>query len=232
MLESARTKPGSVTELTKSRGSAVNTYYYGSFGDDSPASSETVSNPFHFTARERDSETKLYYYRARYYDPLFGRFLSEDPLGMKDEDSTYVYVDNDPALFRDPGGEQAQALAIPFGPPGWAVAGAITVAVVLATPQGRQATVDFLKALQSAAESVPRTVCKVPSFDELDKNCRPGRRLVQPATARRFRGGTSIEQEYICASGTYTGHTIIDRNGRIVHDHVRPGPPKGGGGED
>jgi RHS repeat-associated protein len=31
------------------------------------------------TAREFDSETSLYYYRARYYDPGTGRFLSEDP---------------------------------------------------------------------------------------------------------------------------------------------------------
>jgi len=30
-------------------------------------------------ARESDAETGLYYYRARYYDPAAGRFLSEDP---------------------------------------------------------------------------------------------------------------------------------------------------------
>jgi RHS repeat-associated protein len=87
---------GSVTELTKSGGSVANTYYYGSFGDDSPASSETVANPFHFTARERDSETKLYYYRARYYDPLFGRFLSEDPVRFETGNNFYRYVFNDP----------------------------------------------------------------------------------------------------------------------------------------
>lgn len=33
-----------------------------------------------FTGREWDPETGLYYYRARYYDPKVGRFLSEDPL--------------------------------------------------------------------------------------------------------------------------------------------------------
>ena len=35
-----------------------------------------------FTGREWDSETNLYYYRARYYDPKIGRFLGEDPFGM------------------------------------------------------------------------------------------------------------------------------------------------------
>jgi RHS repeat-associated protein len=92
---------GSVTELTKSRGSVANTYFYGSFGDDSPASSETVANPFHFTARERDSETKLYYYHARYYDPLFGRFLSEDPIRSKAGNEFYLHVKNRPTVSRD-----------------------------------------------------------------------------------------------------------------------------------
>ena len=33
-----------------------------------------------FAAPESDIETDLYYYRARYYDPAAGRFLSEDPV--------------------------------------------------------------------------------------------------------------------------------------------------------
>src|SRR5579863_2962864 len=63
---------GSIVALTSSRGSAVNTYFeYNTFGAD-PDASETVANPFRFTGREWDSATSLYYYRARYYDPLFG----------------------------------------------------------------------------------------------------------------------------------------------------------------
>jgi RHS repeat-associated protein len=45
------------------------------------------------------------YYRARYYDPSIGRFISEDPIGF-DGDGTnfYAYVRNDPANSIDPWG--------------------------------------------------------------------------------------------------------------------------------
>ena len=57
------------------------------------------------------------YYRARYYDPSTGRFLSEDPLGF-DGDGTnfYAYIDNSPVNFDDPSGEQSGATA-PSTPP-------------------------------------------------------------------------------------------------------------------
>src|SRR5262249_51657550 len=70
---------GSVTSLSNSSGSIANSYTYDSFGNLN-ASSGSLVNPFQFTAREFDSESALYFYRARYYDPGTGRFLSEDPL--------------------------------------------------------------------------------------------------------------------------------------------------------
>ncbi|HKV61522.1 MAG TPA: RHS repeat-associated core domain-containing protein [Candidatus Acidoferrum sp.] len=53
---------------------------------------------------ESDSETGLYYYRARYYDPTVGRFMSEDPTGFKGGSNFYPYVTNDPANQTDPMG--------------------------------------------------------------------------------------------------------------------------------
>jgi RHS repeat-associated protein len=98
---------GSVVALTKSNGSAVNTYFgYNTFGG-MPAPTETVANPFRFTGREWDSETGLYYYRARYYDPLWGRFLSEDPLRSRSGPNFYNYVHNRPTILRDPTGRFA-----------------------------------------------------------------------------------------------------------------------------
>jgi RHS repeat-associated protein len=39
-----------------------------------------AANGYAFTGREWDAETGLFYYRARYYDPKIGRFISEDPI--------------------------------------------------------------------------------------------------------------------------------------------------------
>ncbi len=43
-------------------------------------------------------------YRATYYDPITGRFLSRDPAGMVDGPNVYAYVGNNPVSSRDPSG--------------------------------------------------------------------------------------------------------------------------------
>ncbi len=63
-----------------------------------------LTNPFQYTARESDTETGLYYYRARYYDPSVGRFLSEDSIRFDGGANFYGYVGNDPGLLTDPYG--------------------------------------------------------------------------------------------------------------------------------
>jgi RHS repeat-associated protein len=55
-------------------------------------------------AREFDQETGLYYYRARYYDPQPGRFLSEDPIKFQGGTNFYRYSLNSPVTFSDPFG--------------------------------------------------------------------------------------------------------------------------------
>lgn len=44
------------------------------------------------------------YYRARYYDPTTGRFLSEDEIGNDEGANLYLYVVNSPIDLRDPTG--------------------------------------------------------------------------------------------------------------------------------
>jgi len=57
--------------------------------------------------REFDSDTQLYYFRSRYYDPAAGRFLSPDSTGFKGGDSNlYRFVNNNPANLHDPRGTE------------------------------------------------------------------------------------------------------------------------------
>ncbi len=94
---------GSVTRLTDSAQASVNTYRYDAWGR-ATTESETVSSPFRFTGREKDSGTPLYYYRARTYDSDTGRFTSKDPAGMVDGPNLYNYGGGNAVSRVDPSG--------------------------------------------------------------------------------------------------------------------------------
>jgi RHS repeat-associated protein len=84
---------GSITSLANGAGALAQTYTVDSFGKQT-GSSGSVANPFQYTGREFDSDTGLYYYRARYYDQGSGRFLSEDPVRSPVQTNGYKYVRN------------------------------------------------------------------------------------------------------------------------------------------
>ncbi|WP_084084416.1 RHS repeat-associated core domain-containing protein [Cupriavidus sp. USMAA2-4] len=67
------------------------------------ASGEVSGNAFQYTGRENDG-AGLYYYRARYYHPGFGRFISEDPIGLAGGINLYGYVGGDTISRIDPFG--------------------------------------------------------------------------------------------------------------------------------
>jgi RHS repeat-associated protein len=96
---------GSITSLSNAAGSLVQTYTLDPFGNET-ASSGSLTNPFGFTGREFDSETNLYFYRARYYDPTIGRFTKEDPIRFGGGDPNfYSYVSQSPINFADASGK-------------------------------------------------------------------------------------------------------------------------------
>jgi RHS repeat-associated protein len=95
---------GSVTSLTNPAGAVGATYGYDTFGN-LITSTGTLTNSFQYTGREFDTETSLYYYRARYYDPSTGRFLGEDPAHLGGGQlNFYSYVLNNPLRYADPSG--------------------------------------------------------------------------------------------------------------------------------
>jgi RHS repeat-associated protein len=93
---------GSVISITDQNKNVMQNYEYDSFGMfKSPA---TFTNSYTYTGREWDKETGLYYYRARYYDPMEGRFISKDPIGFSGGVNFYDYALSNPINYTDPSG--------------------------------------------------------------------------------------------------------------------------------
>jgi RHS repeat-associated protein len=98
---------GTVTDVIDSQGQVLNHLVYDSFGKVVSQSDVNVEFRYGFTGRERDEETGLDYYRARYYDSANGRFVSEDPLGFGAGDGNLTrYVGNSPTNYIDFTGEE------------------------------------------------------------------------------------------------------------------------------
>jgi RHS repeat-associated protein len=104
---------GSVVKTTNSAGAIVASRRYDAFGNLELG----AANGFAFTGREWDADAGLAYYRARYYDPKVGRFLSEDPIGLDGGVNLYEYVLSNPARWIDPLGFGAVAPTTPAPPP-------------------------------------------------------------------------------------------------------------------
>jgi RHS repeat-associated protein len=66
---------------------------------------ESITNPLRFTAQYQDSESGLYYLRARYYDPSTGQFISRDP-AVASTRQPYAYATGNPINDSDPSGRQ------------------------------------------------------------------------------------------------------------------------------
>jgi RHS repeat-associated protein len=114
---------GSVIAQTNDQQGIQNFYAYTPYGEVQPLGPDD-NNPIQYTAREND-QTGLYYYRARYYDPVLKRFISEDPIGLGGGLNPYAYVGGNPISYTDPTGENPLAVAAGIG----AVVGGISGAI-------------------------------------------------------------------------------------------------------
>ena len=97
---------GTVHALVDSSGAAVERYRYDAWGNVTrrePLSSAPSApfNRFLFHGREYSYATGFYNFRARWYDPAAGRWLSKDPIGLAGGLNLYEFCGNDPANFID-----------------------------------------------------------------------------------------------------------------------------------
>jgi RHS repeat-associated protein len=97
---------GTPQELTDHEGSVAWSAQYKAWGEAREAISEAgrragFRNPIRFQGQYFDEETGLHYNRYRYYEPVSGRFVSGDPIGLEGGTNLHVFVPN-PVLWVDP----------------------------------------------------------------------------------------------------------------------------------
>jgi RHS repeat-associated protein len=97
---------GTTSALTDASGDITATLDYDSFGK---VTSGAATTRYTYSGREIDPETALMYYRARFFDPQVGRFISEDPIGLSGGMNLFTYVANNPVSFTDPSGTQIRS---------------------------------------------------------------------------------------------------------------------------
>jgi type VI secretion system secreted protein VgrG len=93
-----------------------------------------IDNPIRFPGQYFDVESGLHYNRFRYYDPETGRYVNQDPIGLRGGVNSYVYANNLPVLKIDPKGLEAATAGAVIGtaiePGGGTIVGAIIGAIV------------------------------------------------------------------------------------------------------
>nr|MCR5752958.1 RHS domain-containing protein [Kiritimatiellia bacterium] len=94
---------GSVLAVTDANGNLVERYEYDAWGkvlsgtdaNGNALTRSAIGNRILWQAREYSWTTGLYYFRNRWYDPVIGRWISKDPIGLSGGMNLYVACRND-----------------------------------------------------------------------------------------------------------------------------------------
>jgi RHS repeat-associated protein len=133
---------GSVRAVLDEQAALIAGYDYLPYGaaNGAPLGSDPGVTPYRFQSREQD-ESGLYDFRARLYDVLQGRFVSPDP--RHQDDSPYLFSQDNPLVYTDPNGEFAFLIAL------FAALAEVAEEIAVATAVG--AAVGFVGGVASGA---------------------------------------------------------------------------------
>jgi RHS repeat-associated protein len=173
---------GNVMALVSASGGTVTAQYeYSPFGEVlSATGSAAGANPMRFSTKYQDSETGLYYYGYRYYNPSTGRWLSRDPieeLGSRllqvttespreqERVNLYGFCLNNPIMYVDKDGRVVPVIiiggAILTAEEAAALAATIGAAICASDPACLQAVQNMIGSVVGAVSGAVDTLCKV-----------------------------------------------------------------------
>ncbi len=103
---------GSIVATASQYAAPTATYTYGPYGEPN----SWTGARFRYTGQIMLPEAQLYFYKARVYDPIAGRFLQNDPIGYEGGTNVYGYTGGDPVNESDPDGTRNARVAQKIDP--------------------------------------------------------------------------------------------------------------------
>jgi RHS repeat-associated protein len=168
---------GNVDLVTERDGKTYEFFTYNPWGEEMHqynANTFGFSSPYRFNSKEKDAETGLHYYGARYYQSKLSVWLSVDPWADKYPHVTpYNFVENNPIMLVDPDGNG------PGGPPGLGSNPLYTIAH------------GFQQYFKAVGREVDKLGVEIKGWVSLNYNVAPGTTATEKVTVK---AGTTVEE--------------------------------------